>query len=53
MPAIIGFFEIIVISFGLKLVQNIGDVGIPVLQNEAGVSVVQNPVTTGFLGMGD
>ncbi|MDW2898116.1 PTS ascorbate transporter subunit IIC [Mesomycoplasma ovipneumoniae] len=43
-PAIIGFFEIIVISFGLKLVQNIGDVGIP-----AG----QNPVTTGFLGMGD
>ncbi|MDW2911801.1 PTS ascorbate transporter subunit IIC [Mesomycoplasma ovipneumoniae] len=52
-PAIIGFFEIIVISFGLKLVQNIGDVGIPVLQNEAGVSVVQNPVTTGFLGMGD
>ncbi|WP_069097355.1 PTS ascorbate transporter subunit IIC [Mesomycoplasma ovipneumoniae] len=43
-PAIIGFFEIIVISFGLKLIQNIGDVGIP-----AG----QNPVTTGFLGMGD
>ncbi|MDW2915987.1 PTS ascorbate transporter subunit IIC [Mesomycoplasma ovipneumoniae] len=43
-PAIIGFFEIIVISFGLKLVQNIVDVGIP---------VGQNPVTTGFLGMGD
>ncbi|VEU71834.1 Ascorbate-specific PTS system EIIC component [Mesomycoplasma ovipneumoniae] len=43
-PAIIGFFEIIVISFGLKLVQNIGDVGIP---------QGQNPVTTGFLGMGD
>ncbi|WNM14736.1 PTS ascorbate transporter subunit IIC [Mesomycoplasma ovipneumoniae] len=43
-PAIIGFFEIIVISFGLKLIQNITDVGIPVLQN---------PVTTGFLGMGD
>lgn len=43
-PAIIGFFEIIVISFGLKLIQNIGDVGIP---------VGQNPVTTGFLGMGD
>ncbi|MDW2892639.1 PTS ascorbate transporter subunit IIC [Mesomycoplasma ovipneumoniae] len=52
-PAIIGFFEIIVISFGLKLVQNIADVGIPVLQNEAGVPVLQNPVTTGFLGMGD
>ncbi|MDW2929134.1 PTS ascorbate transporter subunit IIC [Mesomycoplasma ovipneumoniae] len=43
-PAIIGFFEIIVISFGLKLVQNIVDVGIP---------VGQNPVRTGFLGMGD
>ncbi|MDW2911205.1 PTS ascorbate transporter subunit IIC [Mesomycoplasma ovipneumoniae] len=43
-PAIIGFFEIIVISFGLKLVQNIVDVGIP---------QGQNPVTTGFLGMGD
>ncbi|UVO15346.1 PTS ascorbate transporter subunit IIC [Mesomycoplasma ovipneumoniae] len=43
-PAIIGFFEIIVISFGLKLIQNIADVGIP---------VGQNPVTTGFLGMGD
>ncbi|MDW2860803.1 PTS ascorbate transporter subunit IIC [Mesomycoplasma ovipneumoniae] len=52
-PAIIGFFEIIVISFGLKLVQNIADVGIPVLQNEAGAPVLQNPVTTGFLGMGD
>ncbi|WP_337904061.1 PTS ascorbate transporter subunit IIC [Mesomycoplasma ovipneumoniae] len=52
-PAIIGFFEIIVISFGLKLVQNIGDVGIPVLQDNAGNPVLQNPVTTGFLGMGD
>ncbi|MDF9627719.1 PTS ascorbate transporter subunit IIC [Mesomycoplasma ovipneumoniae] len=52
-PAIIGFFEIIVISFGLKLVQNIVDVGIPVLQDNAGNPVLQNPVTTGFLGMGD
>ncbi|MDW2922460.1 PTS ascorbate transporter subunit IIC [Mesomycoplasma ovipneumoniae] len=52
-PAIIGFFEIIVISFGLKLIQNITDVGIPVLQDNAGNPVLQNPVTTGFLGMGD
>ncbi|WP_341488182.1 PTS ascorbate transporter subunit IIC [Mesomycoplasma ovipneumoniae] len=52
-PAIIGFFEIIVISFGLKLVQNIVDVGIPALQDNAGNPVLQNPVTTGFLGMGD
>ncbi|MXR56901.1 PTS ascorbate transporter subunit IIC [Mycoplasma flocculare] len=43
-PAIIGFFEIIIISFALKLVQDIVDVGIP---------VGQNPVLTGYLGMGD
>lgn len=43
-PAIIGFFEIIIISFALKLVQNISGEGIP---------LGQNPVATGFLGMGD
>ncbi|MXR09952.1 PTS ascorbate transporter subunit IIC [Mesomycoplasma hyopneumoniae] len=43
-PAIIGFFEIIIISFALKLVQNISGEGIP---------LAQNPVATGFLGMGD
>ncbi|QLG43475.1 PTS ascorbate transporter subunit IIC [Mesomycoplasma hyopneumoniae] len=43
-PAIIGFFEIIIISFALKLVQNISGEGIP---------LNQNPVATGFLGMGD
>ncbi|MBG0731084.1 PTS ascorbate transporter subunit IIC [Mycoplasma sp. 'Moose RK'] len=43
-PAIIGFLEIVVISFALKLVQNIEGVGIP---------IGQSPVATGFLGMGD
>ncbi|ASU14573.1 hypothetical protein CIB43_00685 [Mesomycoplasma hyopneumoniae] len=43
-PTIIGFFEIIIISFALKLVQNISGEGIP---------LAQNPVATGFLGMGD
>ncbi|WP_434341990.1 PTS ascorbate transporter subunit IIC [Mesomycoplasma hyopneumoniae] len=43
-PAIIGFFEIIIISFALKLIQNISGEGIP---------LAQNPVATGFLGMGD
>ncbi|AJR12184.1 Ascorbate-specific PTS system EIIC component [Mesomycoplasma dispar] len=53
-PAIIGFFEIIIISFALKLVQNISDSGIPSLLNKnTGISEIQNPVSTGFLGMGD
>lgn len=43
-PTIIGFFEIIIISFALKLIQNISGEGIP---------LAQNPVATGFLGMGD
>lgn len=43
-PMLIGFFEIIVISFALKLVENIHGVGI---------TLHQSPVATGFLGMGD
>lgn len=56
-PAIIGFLEIIIISFALKLIQNIqnvdaANVGIPTLIRD-GKLEHPNPVTTGFLGMGD
>lgn len=43
-PGIIGFIEIIIISFALKLIENISGLGIP---------VGQSPVATGFLGMSD
>ncbi|WP_434336682.1 PTS ascorbate transporter subunit IIC [Mesomycoplasma conjunctivae] len=49
-PAIIGFFEIIFISFALKLISNIEGAGIPMIQD---ANLPKTPVDSGFLGMGD